>query len=105
MTNIFVEKKYLDEIISIISRLYPKSVIWAYGSRVDGTAHEGSDFDLAIKSYGQEETDYMGLKEELQESNVPFLIDIFELDRLPENFQKEIKKNYVVLYDGQKGGE
>ncbi|MDD3437163.1 MAG: nucleotidyltransferase domain-containing protein [Candidatus Gastranaerophilales bacterium] len=104
MPNILVEQKYLDEIISIIRRVYPKAVVWAYGSRIDGTAHTGSDLDLVIKDYGQKDAYLFELKEELEESNIPFLIDIFELDKLPENFQKEIKKNYVVLYDGSATG-
>jgi len=101
MNNVLIEKKYLDNIISIIKQLYPKSLVWAYGSRVDGTAHEGSDLDLVIREYGQDNADLFELKEELKESNIPFLIDIFEFNKLPENFQKEIIKNYVVIYDGQ----
>jgi len=99
MANILVEKKYLDEIISIIKRIYPKAVVWAYGSRTDGTAHEGSDLDLVVKEYGQDCADLFELKEEFEKSNIPFLIDIFEFDKLPESFQKEIKNNYVVIYD------
>lgn len=103
MANILIEKKYLDEVISIIQRMYPKSIVWAYGSRVDGTAHEGSDLDLVVKDFGQENAYLFELKEELNESNIPFLIDIFDFNRLPESFQKEIEKNYVVIYDGKKG--
>ena len=101
MTDLFIKPEYLAEIIEIIKNSYPKAIIWAYGSRTNGTAHEGSDLDLVIKDYGQEETDYLLLKEALQESNIPFLIDIFEFDKLPESFQKNIKKNYIVLYNGQ----
>jgi predicted nucleotidyltransferase len=107
MTDILVEQKFLDEIKSIIKRTYPNAVVWAYGSRIngillEGTAHEGSDLDLVVKDFGQKDAYIFELKEAFQESNVPFLIDIFELDRLPENFQKEIKKSYVVLYDGKR---
>lgn len=101
MVNILLEEKYADEIKSIIKKTYPNAVIWAYGSRVDGTAHEGSDLDLVIKDFGQNDSYLFELKEELKESNVPFLIDIFEFDKLPENFRKEIEKNYVVFYNGR----
>lgn len=99
MADILIEQIFLDEIKSIIKQIYPKAVVWAYGSHIDGTAHEGSDLDLVIKDYGQKDAYLFELKEALQESNIPFLIDIFEFDKLPENFQKEIKKRYVVLYD------
>lgn len=102
MDKIFVEQRFLNEIKSVIERLYPKSVVWAYGSRVNGEAHEGSDLDLVVKDYGQKDGYLFELKEVLRESNIPFLIDIFELNKLPESFQKEIEKSYVVVYDGQK---
>jgi len=101
MAEIFIESKHLAELTGIFERLCPKALVWAFGSRVNGSAHSGSDLDLAIVDYGQEDADYMELKEALVESNIPFLIDIFELDRLPESFQREIKRSFVVLYDGR----
>lgn len=99
MLNILLEKKFLNEIKSIIEQTYPNAVVWAYGSRVDGTAHEGSDLDLVVKDFGQNNAYLYELKEKLKESNVPFLIDIFEFNKLPQSFQKEIEKNYIVFYD------
>lgn len=100
MAKIIIDEKSLAELTGIFKKLYPKSLIWAFGSRVDGSAHSGSDLDLIIVDYGQENTDYIDLKETLKESSIPFLIDIFELNKLPDSFQQEIKRNYVVLYDG-----
>ena len=37
------------------------------------------------------------LKALLSDSNIPFIIDIHEFDKLPDYFQTEIKKNYVVI--------
>lgn len=102
MVDIILEQKFSDEIKSIIKKTFPNALIWAYGSRVDGTAHEGSDLDLVVKDFGQKDAYLFELKEELKESNIPFLIDILEFDKLPENFQKEIKKNYVVFYNGHR---
>ena len=101
MNDIFVKQKYLNEIKTIIKILYPKAIVWAYGSRVDGDAHEGSDLDLVIKDFGQEEASLFEIQEALKESKIPFLIDIFELNRLPKSFQAEIEKKHAVIYDGQ----
>lgn len=101
MADLFIDKKYLDEIIAIISKTYPKSIVWAYGSRVDRSAHEGSDLDLVVRDFGQDSGYISELKDELNDSDVPFLIDIFDFARLPESFQKEIEKNYIVLYNGK----
>jgi len=101
MTDIHVSPKFLNEIKEIIKKNCPKAIVWAYGSRVDRTSHEGSDLDLVIKDYGQKNVNYLKLKEALQESNIPFLVDIIEFDGLSESFQAEIQKQYVVIYDGQ----
>ncbi|GHT90726.1 hypothetical protein FACS1894122_01750 [Alphaproteobacteria bacterium] len=101
MTDIFIKQDALKEIRSIIKKIYPKAVVLAYGSRVGGDAHDGSDLDLVVKDFGQENGCIFELKDSLMESNVPFLIDIFEFDRLPESFQKEIEKKHIVIYDGE----
>ena len=94
MTKIFIEQRFLDELKSIFKTA--ASEILAYGSRVDGTAHEGSDLDLALVGEG----DLPKLKSALEESNIPFLIDVVKFKDVPESFQKQILKNYVVIYKG-----
>lgn len=104
MPDIFIDKKSLAEIRSIIKRLYPKAVVWAYGSRVglggdSKNAHDGSDLDLTVKDFGQKEYDISKLKEAFKESNIPFLIDISDFNQLPVSFQQEIEKKYYAVYD------
>jgi predicted nucleotidyltransferase len=82
----------------IFEKYSPNAEIWAYGSRVGGDAHEGSDLDLAIKNLGASDTPAYELKEIISDSNIPFLVDILEFDKLPDSFQKEIMKKYVIIY-------
>ena len=100
MADLFIKQEYLTEIRAIIKRLYPNAVVWAYGSRVDGDAHSGSDLDLAVKDFGQKDASIATLKEAFVESNIPFLIDIAEFDKLPISFRQEIEKKYIVIYQG-----
>ncbi|MGD9637743.1 MAG: nucleotidyltransferase family protein [Alphaproteobacteria bacterium] len=100
MTKLFIKPEHLEQIKGIIKELYPKAIVWAYGSRINGSAHEGSDLDLAIKSFGTEKGSSFDLKEALVESNIPFLIDVLVFDELPKSFQAEIAKNYVEIYNG-----
>lgn len=102
MNKILIDLPSLVELREIFKKISPKSVIWAYGSRIDGSAHEGSDLDLAIADYGQPESDIIELKEAIRESNIPFLIDLFDLKKLPKSLQEEIERNYVVLFDGER---
>ena len=50
--SILLEKKFLDELKNIFKSTVPDAQIWAYGSRVDGSAHSGSDLDLAMLGEG-----------------------------------------------------
>jgi len=101
MDKLFLEAEYLEMVQSLIKQNYPKSVVWAYGSRVYGdetTAHNGSDLDLCVKCFGTENSNIVELKEVFTQSNLPFLIDIFEFDRVPKSFQEEIEKKHIVIY-------
>ena len=75
--------------------------IWAYGSRINGTAHEGSDLDLVIRTHNLQPfsmSEYNSLVETIRESNIPILVELRDWTRLPENFHKQIEKQYEVFY-------
>ena len=98
MDKLFIKEKYLKELRSVFENYCPKAEIWAYGSRVEGDAHSGSDLDLAVKTFGENTKDIIKLRKFLNESNIPFLIDIFEFNKLPESFQKEIERKHVIIF-------
>lgn len=102
MTDLFIKPEILKEIIKIIKKIYPKAIVLAYGSRVRGDAHSGSDLDIVVKDFGQENGDTDVLKCAFNESNIPFFIDVFVFERLPLNFQKEIEKKCIIIYNGNK---
>ncbi|MDR2428351.1 MAG: nucleotidyltransferase domain-containing protein [Candidatus Margulisbacteria bacterium] len=101
MAELFLPPETLKEIQTIIKTRYPRAVVWAYGSRIDGTAQENSDIDLVVKDFGQPDGSILRLRADLNASHVPFLIDLLEFRSLPESFQQEILKNYVVVLDSQ----
>lgn len=98
MTEFFMEEKFLAIIQAVIKQHTPNALVWAYGSRVNGDAHSGSDLDLVVRDFRGDDCDIATLKEELSASNVPFLIDILEFNLLPVSFQQEIEKKYIVIY-------
>lgn len=93
-----VPEKYLDELINIFQSYCQKAEIWAYGSRIKNDSHSGSDLDFAVKSFHDDNKYFYELRELLNDSDVPFLIDIHEFDRLLEYFQEEILKDYIVFF-------
>lgn len=100
MDKLFIEPKYLKMLTDIFDSYCPNAEIWAYGSRIKGEAHDGSDLDLVVKSFNSDDAYLFELKELINESNVPFLVDIHEFDKLPQSFQDEIKKDYIILRGG-----
>lgn len=93
-----VKQEYLNELKNIFSNYCPKAEIWAYGSRLTNDCHSGSDLDLTVKTFNDENKYLYELKELLNDSDIPFLIDINIFDNLPQSFQDEILKNYVRIF-------
>lgn len=74
--------------------------IWAYGSRVNGMAHEGSDLDLVVIPDGNDQVDLgevFTFKDLLQESSIPILVQVLDWGRIPESFRENILMEYEVL--------
>ena len=75
--------------------------VLAYGSRVTGEAHEGSDLDLVIRALDGKRCDLSvlaGTQEAIGESTIPILVELRDYYRLPASFQSEIDKVAQVLW-------
>ena len=109
-----VKPRHREQIEGLLRAHLPGVEVWAYGSRVNGRSHEGSDLDLVLRSPGLVKIDPSQLaefNEAVQESTIPFLIEARDWARLPDSFQREIEREYVVLvvaggetFDGRKLG-
>lgn len=78
----------------------PDVEVWAYGSRISGHSHDGSDLDLVLRSPELKEIpigQLVDLEEALRESTIPFLIEARDWARLPDSFHREISRDFVVL--------
>ena len=85
---------------ALLRKHLPGVEAWAYGSRVNGRSHDGSDLDLLLRGSGlaiipaDQLADFL---EAVQESTIPFLVEARDWARVPEQFHKEIERNHVVL--------
>ena len=80
----------------------PDVEVWAYGSRVNGQSHDGSDLDLVLRGPGLDEIDVSALDDfaqALHDSTIPFLVEARDWARLPERFHREIEREYAVLVE------
>jgi len=85
---------------SLLHEHLPDVEVWAYGSRVTGRSHDGSDLDLVLRGPGLKEIPYGQLadfEDAVRESRVPFLVEARDWARLPKRFHREIEREYVVL--------
>lgn len=83
----------------ILAHHVPQAEVWAYGSRVTGGAHEGSDLDLVIRarSVAAAPKAIARLRSALSESDLPMLVDVHDWARIPEHFRQEIKRSHAVI--------
>jgi len=75
--------------------------IWVYGSRVNGDSHDASDLNLVIRTADLEPLaieELVGFQEQIQESNIPILVQVIDWNKIPESFHSNILKNYEVVY-------
>ncbi len=89
---------------TIFSKIKMPVEVWAYGSRVNGTAHEGSDLDLVIRTADLSPLPYpifSSLREKITDSNIPILVELWDWTRLPSSFQQNILEQYEVLFDNR----
>ena len=97
--RLHLPRRYRKQLEALLREHVPNVEVWAYGSRVTGDSHEGSDLDLVLRSHTLEPLggEYLDLIEALDESNIPILIQAHDWARLPESFHEEIERIHVVL--------
>ena len=96
-----------QQLFAIASRtLHTPLEIWAYGSRVNGDAHDTSDLDLVLRTKNLSRLnhrEFYNFKEALEESTIPILIQVFDWANIPESFRQNILKRYEVLFSFPRG--
>ena len=91
---------YRQQLELLLQKHLPTVEVWAYGSRVKGQSHDGSDLDLVLRSPELQPIPADSLasfSEALQESPIPFLVAAHDWARLPESCHPEIEREHLVL--------
>ena len=91
-------------LLALLRRFLSGVTVWAYGSRVQGTAQRYSDLDLVVFVRPDQWPWVAELKEVLDESDLPFPVDVLVWDELPESFHWNIKERHVVVQEGDDSG-
>lgn len=84
---------------SILQTHVPTCTVWAFGSRVTGTAKPASDLDLAIQAPdGPLDMVIIGsLAEAFDESTLPMKVDIVDYRNISLSFQTIINEKKMLI--------
>ena len=88
-------------VYDILTRYLPGREVQLFGSRANGAAKPYSDLDLVIM--GDEVlpvTTMRILRDALDDSDLPFQVDLVEWAGTSEEFRKVIEKSAIPLKDG-----
>ena len=89
---------YIDRIRQLVlSALADENVnVYLFGSWARSTARHGSDVDVAVEFIGaSNERKIADLREQLEESTIPYRVDIVDMSRAAETLREEIRKDGI----------
>lgn len=102
LTGLDITREQRTTVQSLLQRFLPGVTVWAYGSRVKGTARRYSDLDLVACVTPEQRPRVAEFREALDESDLPFPVDLLVWDELPERFRRTIEARYVVVQEALK---
>ncbi len=88
-------------ILDLLDKHLPNTTAWVYGSRAKGEARPKSDLDMVVFAGHAQSRRVYDLKEAFEESNLPFRVDVFIWDSMPERFRERVLSDHVVLVAGE----
>ena len=99
--NLDVTPKQHRELKQLLRQYLPNTEIWAYGSRVTFKTRHASDLDLVVFTKADQHGAVSELRDALEESDLPFSVDVLVWDDMPERFKPNIQQAYypVQKYD------
>jgi predicted nucleotidyltransferase len=90
-------RKILEELLAIH---IPNADVWVHGSRVNGTAHEGSDLDLVLRNSSDITVpcpNRQAFMEAFEASTIPILVDIVDWTELPDWLREKIITSHEIF--------
>ena len=86
-------------VLGLLQRHLPGTAAWVYGSRVKWTSTPKSDLDIVVFATPEQRPQVGDLREAFEESNLPFRVDLFVWDEVPDSFRTRIEAEHVALVD------
>lgn len=99
LKNIDITQNQHQTILDLLKHYIPNTKVWAYGSRVKFCSTPKSDLDMVAFTSPKQRLAISDLREAFEESNLPFRVDLFVWDEVPEQFRKQIEEKRSILQD------
>lgn len=106
LTGLALAPRHLAALCALLQRHVPDAEVWAFGSRVSGRAHEGSDLDLVLRNVqdaAQPVAGAVALQAALQDSALPMLVEVHDWALVPPAFHDSIMRAHRVVHVPQPG--
>ena len=94
---------HLDVVQKLLQSHLAGVEIWAYGSRVKGNARRYSDLDLVAFITRDHAAQLNELRHAFEDSDLPFRVDLFAWEEIPESFHSQIRQSYMVIQHSDNG--
>ena len=93
-----VSPAMLGTVRTILRNHVPDYAVWAFGSRIKGTARRYSDLDLVVMTDQPLPVAVIGaMQEDFSESDLPFRVDIVDWATTQDSFRHVIESDKILI--------
>ncbi len=99
--------RHRARVLEILRENLPGVEVWAYGSRVTGRSHQGSDLDLVLRGPALRPIALDALQrlhDEFHDSTIPFFVQAHDWARVPPSFHEAMERDRYVLVPASSNG-
>ena len=91
-----MKDEYKNILVEIVRKHLPQSQIYLFGSRARKTNQPESDIDIAIDNGAPiSQINLSNIREDIEESTIPFTVDVLDLQTVSLEMKKEILREKV----------
>ena len=94
------QARVLAQIRTIVAEVFKNKpcTVYLFGSRATGGFTVTSDFDVAVLAGGDIGPKLSLVREKLDQSNIPFKVDVVDLGLTSAEFSRQVQREGVVLW-------
>jgi len=92
-----MNETYLAQIKRALDQVLGDCQAYLFGSRATNRFSEASDFDIAVWASRNIDRELSLAREQLENSNIPFTVDLVDLSTTSEEFARRVRQEGIPL--------